>query len=77
MANNQIKEKNQELEQSNEEIRAINDELNEKNQIIEKANKETTASINYASLIQNALLYNDIQKYFQRSFVYHQPKDIV
>lgn len=75
--NQTIALQNAELEQSNEEIRAINDELNEKNGIIEKSNKEITSSISYASIIQKALLYNDVERHFPNSFVYHKPKDIV
>ena len=46
---------------------------------IEKTHKNTRDSIEYASLIQGALLstHNDIQPFFKDSFTYWMPKDTV
>jgi serine phosphatase RsbU (regulator of sigma subunit) len=67
----QKKKTNKILNQKNEQISA-------KNKIIEGKNKDITDSLNYAKLIQNAILpeENLLLKHFD-SFVYYLPKDIV
>jgi sigma-B regulation protein RsbU (phosphoserine phosphatase) len=51
----------------------------ERTQKIESQNREITCSIQYASRIQNALLYpaTDLNKLFQSYFILNKPKDIV
>ncbi|MCC7331815.1 MAG: tetratricopeptide repeat protein [Flavobacteriales bacterium] len=53
--------------------------LEEKNKEIESKNKDITDSIQYASLIQNAILpsLDDFKKVFPESFILYKPKDIV
>ena len=70
-----LKEKkrtNEKLNQQNEEIAQQRDQLNE-------TNKQITASINYAHLIQNAAISSkeEVRQLFPESFVYYQPKNIV
>lgn len=74
------------LEQQKEEIEAQRDELFRKNQLIEnqkqiaeQRNKDVLASIEYASLIQDALLPSEekMNRYFENYFVLYKPKDII
>ena len=83
--NNILKVKNQELNQSAEEIQTQRDQLfdqnaklQEANDVINSKNLAIRGSITYAQTIQTALLTKetDFYKYFETSFVYH-PKDIV
>lgn len=61
-----------EIESQRDTVLLINKELNTKN-------KQITDSINYAKLIQLAILpsLSEIQKSFPKSFIFFQPKDIV
>jgi serine phosphatase RsbU (regulator of sigma subunit) len=69
-----------------EEIEAQRDELYRQNQIIheqqertEQQNKDIIASIQYAKLIQDALLPSTetMDRYFNDNFVFYKPKDII
>ncbi|MCB2194866.1 MAG: SpoIIE family protein phosphatase [Bacteroidetes bacterium] len=69
-----------------EEIEAQRDELYRQNQIIqeqqektEQQNKDIIASIQYAKLIQDALLPSQetMNRYFTDNFVLYKPKDII
>ena len=64
-----LREANQTLEQK----------VIERTQKIELQNREITCSIQYASRIQNALLYpdTDLKRLFQSYFILNKPKDIV
>ncbi len=78
----QIKEKikaNNLLRLSNEEIKSQRDKIQEQFTIIKKQNTEITDSINYARLIQEAILppNNILSQYFNSSFIYFKPKSIV
>ncbi len=54
-------------------------EIMKQKNIIEKNHKHLTSSINYASLIQNAILPNIelFEKYFVENFILFKPRDIV
>ncbi|MCH8317386.1 MAG: SpoIIE family protein phosphatase, partial [Bacteroidetes bacterium] len=54
-------------------------ELSKANEVIAKKNKDITASINYASRIQDAILpdTDHLQKFFPDSFVLYKIKDLV
>ncbi len=76
----------EELRQNNEELLTLIEHLNdanniikENNNIIEKSHKNTTASINYATTIQKALLTNKktIDKLIKDYFILFRPKEIV
>ncbi len=64
-----LKEANQTLEQK----------VSDRTRKIELQNREITCSIQYASRIQNALLYphTDLEKLFHSYFILNKPKDIV
>lgn len=64
-----LKEANQTLEQK----------VQERTRKIESQNREIKCSLQYASRIQNALLYPDteLKKLFQSYFILNKPKDIV
>lgn len=53
--------------------------LSDANELIERKNDEILDSINYAKRLQDAILPNkeSIKKWFPKSFVFYQPKDIV
>ncbi|TAF68150.1 MAG: HAMP domain-containing protein [Cytophagales bacterium] len=86
-------EMNEELElkflkinEQKEEISAQKDKIEEQNlkiklaySEIESKNKDITASINYASRIQQSMLPEEhlLQSYFPESFILFEPKDIV
>ncbi len=57
----------------------LNEKLNEQKAVIEQKNKDLTASIDYAKIIQNSLLpaYEHLKNYFNESFIIYIPKDIV
>ncbi|WP_375560825.1 SpoIIE family protein phosphatase [Bernardetia sp. OM2101] len=70
--NNEILDKNQELEaQQTQLANAYND--------IQEKNKNITASINYAKRIQDAMLPSDerIKTVLEECFVFYKPRDIV
>ncbi|MFH2142228.1 MAG: two-component regulator propeller domain-containing protein, partial [Bacteroidota bacterium] len=82
----EIKEKNEELQQQNEEINCqakelnkINTNLENINILLQKKDAQITNSINYAKLIQEAILpsSNKIRDVFPESFVLFKPRDIV
>lgn len=83
-ANEEISEQQVELNTAYEELTATNDSLKETNDKLEnanvklaKANDNINASIAYASKIQKAILYNDIQEHFPKSFVFYRSKDVI
>ena len=71
------------VEEKTYELRELNDNLEEKvkerTQELAKINKDIKSNIEYASLIQNAILplKKDIDSFFTNSFVFWSPKDIV
>jgi serine phosphatase RsbU (regulator of sigma subunit) len=82
----EIEEKNEELTQLNEEIRAQNDhlekiytEISEQKELIEKSHHQITESINYAKLIQNAVLPNKelVSMLIPEHFILFKPCEIV
>ncbi|NJO01017.1 MAG: hypothetical protein HC880_04365, partial [Bacteroidia bacterium] len=82
----EIRQQNIELEKQREEIliqaenlRMANEAITRQKQDIEHKNEEITASINYASRIQRAMLprQDRIQHAFHDSFVLFMPRDIV
>ncbi len=83
---NEILEKNEELMQHQEEIRAQRDEIEKKNVILENSkkiiaakNERIISSIEYAQTIQQAILPKEEQlnELFKDQFVIFLPKDIV
>lgn len=64
---------------ANEKLVQSHHEILRQKRIVEEKNKEITDSINYARLIQKAILpgSGEIQKFFGESFVFFKPKDIV
>jgi len=74
-----IKEANEELQQTVEELNTTVNLAKNQRLEIEKQSRNTTASINYAKRIQNAMLPNseELSKAFPNSFVFYKPKDIV
>jgi len=66
-------------EQEKEIYRLRHVELKQAYDIIEEKNKDITASINYASRIQHAMLsdHNDIKELDKKCFILYLPKDIV
>jgi serine phosphatase RsbU (regulator of sigma subunit) len=84
--NEELRTSEEEIRQQAEELRATNESLNlaqSELQIafneIEQKNKDITASINYASRIQSALLALDeeIKNVFPQNFIFFKPRDIV
>jgi len=84
-ANTMLEEKQEEIMQQAEELRAINDELGIKNTEIERSyavvnrqNDNIKGSIRYAQTIQEAILISktELNKYFD-NFLIYKPKDIV
>ncbi len=71
-AKQQIAQQNEEIEQSKQEILIINKDITQKN-------KEIVDSINYAKVIQTAILPSKkrIKNHFKDAFVFYRPKDIV
>ncbi len=78
-ANKDILEKNHQLSELAEEIRAQNEEITTQKELIEDKNKKITDSIQYASLIQSAVLPDEelLSRHFTQSFVLYKPRDIV
>ncbi|GAB4493292.1 MAG: hypothetical protein OHK0045_22520 [Raineya sp.] len=75
----EINTQNEELQQQQEEILAQRDALEVMNKELDKKNKDTTASITYASRIQRGILpsASTIRKFFPEHFILFQPRDIV
>jgi tetratricopeptide (TPR) repeat protein len=78
-ANADITEKNLQLSELAEEVRAQNEEITVQKDLIEEKNKDITDSIQYASLIQNAVLppIESLKDNFSDFFVLYKPRDIV
>ncbi|WP_291725925.1 PP2C family protein-serine/threonine phosphatase [Bernardetia sp.] len=74
-----IEEQGRILKENNEEIRSQNLVIEEKSKTLEQTYNHIRDSITYAQRIQNALLGSpsNIKNYFQESFLFFQPKDIV
>ena len=74
-----VKERTAEISKQNLELEIQKNQIYQKNQIIEKKNENITASINYASRIQKAILGNEdsISSNFKDSFIFLKPRDIV
>lgn len=79
----EIEEHSEDLEKqvavSTSEIIAKNQALEEQKQELEKKNQNITASINYASRIQQAIIGSEeaVTSNFRDSFILFEPKDIV
>jgi len=76
----EIELKNEQLEKSKTEIETQNIELEKSKTEIEIRNTEITDSINYAKIIQTAILPQpqNIVDYFEnKAFVYFRPRDVV
>jgi phosphoserine phosphatase RsbU/P len=79
----ELRESQAERERLINELRIINDSLEEKIQqrtkALEEKNRDITASINYAKLIQESILpsLEDIRSVLPESFIIYMPKDIV
>jgi serine phosphatase RsbU (regulator of sigma subunit) len=78
-ANNDILQKNEEINQINVEVIAQRDNIISQKELIEKKTKQITDSINYAKRIQKATLVAPevLVTLLPNSFVLYQPKDIV
>ncbi len=78
-ANADIIEKNLQLSELAEEVRTQNEEITVQKDLIEEKNKDITDSIQYASLIQNAVLppIENLKDNFSDFFVLYKPRDIV
>ena len=78
-ANRDITEKNVQLSEQAEEIRTQNEEITTQKELIEEKNKNITDSIQYASLIQGAVLPSPdiLAESFSNHFVLFKPRDIV
>jgi len=82
----EVKNRTREIRKQKEEIESQRDEIEaQRNHVfnqmtqIEKQNKDITASIQYASRIQKAMLPGNInyQNYFREHFIYLLPRNIV
>jgi len=71
--------RNQIRKKANDKLISSRNEILKQKRIVEEKNKEITDSINYAKLIQKAILPDgtEIAKFFKESFVLFKPKDIV
>lgn len=78
-ANTEITEKNVQLSEMAEEVRAQNEEITFQKELIEEKNKSITDSIQYASIIQNAVISDEsvLASHFADHFVLMMPRDIV
>ncbi|TAE17713.1 MAG: hypothetical protein EAZ95_05970 [Bacteroidetes bacterium] len=78
-ANHELHEKNEEINQQKEEILIIAENLEELNKELNQKNEDITASIAYASRIQQAILpsLDQMKKGFGDAFVLYQPRDVV
>lgn len=70
---------NAELTQQKEELQAQSDQIGKQSTIISGVNRRMTEGLEYASIIQQALLPNTqiFKNYFNNHFVIYKPKDIV
>ncbi len=77
--NNELEDKNFEINQQKEEIITQNEVLHQQNIKIEKSHKKITDSINYASRIQEAMLPAKvaIDQFLPENFIFFKPRDIV
>jgi len=75
----QLEVYNEKMQIQNYEIYEKNIEITEQRDILQKANKHVTASITYASRIQQAIIPSDVwaDTTFADHFVFWKPKDIV
>ena len=78
-ANKDIIDKNVQLSELAEEIRTQNEEITTQKELIEEKNKNITDSIQYASLIQTAVLPTPdiLSESFNDYFILFKPRDIV
>ncbi len=74
-----VDKRTQEISQKNLELENQKNEIIRKTEIIEKKNQNITASINYASRIQKAIIGSEdaVSSNFKDSFILIKPKDIV
>lgn len=74
-----IEKQNIELQSKNELIEKQNSDLQIKNQQIEEQHEQITASIDYASKIQKAILpsLKSIMTNFKDAMIYYKPRDVV
>ncbi|MFO8068116.1 MAG: SpoIIE family protein phosphatase, partial [Bacteroidales bacterium] len=86
ISHDSIKKKNNLLEQANEEIKAQKDEITSQRDMvfsqkkqIENQNRKITDSINYARVIQGAVLPSteNISNILEQYFILYKPKEIV
>ena len=75
----EIEDKNEKLNQTNEEILAISEKLDEQNQKLTHQNEHILSSIQYAKRIQEAILPSDskVKNIITNSSILYLPKDIV
>jgi serine phosphatase RsbU (regulator of sigma subunit) len=83
-ANNKIKQLEADFSRLKSEKEAqiqrlINVELKGASELIKTKNEQILSSVSYAALIQNAILppISNLNSWFQDSFIFYQPKDIV
>jgi serine phosphatase RsbU (regulator of sigma subunit)/tetratricopeptide (TPR) repeat protein len=78
-ANHELHEKNEEINQQKEEILIIAENLEDMNKELNQKNEDITASIAYASRIQQAILptLDYMKQGFGDAFVLYQPRDVV
>lgn len=74
-----IEQQKDEVKQQRDIARTEHEEANKQKLIVEEKNKEIVDSINYAQLLQSAILpqLEDFNKEFHEAFVLFRPKDIV
>ena len=79
LTNKELAAKNIEIEKQNEEIKASRDQLDTAYKIIEQKNERITKSIDYAWMIQTAMLpdKDTLCNLVSDSFIYFKPRDIV
>jgi serine phosphatase RsbU (regulator of sigma subunit) len=77
--NEEIKSQNDELETQNDYLAKQRDEISHQRDEISNQKKQITSSIEYASLIQKAVLAtdNEIREVTPEYFIIYRPKDIV
>jgi len=77
--NTEINQQKEELHSQTEYLMQANEEIIQQKQLVEKTHSEITDSIIYASRIQRAVLpdINSFKLFFQDSFIYHKPKNVV
>lgn len=77
--NIQLRELNAEIYQQKEEINTQKEQIEEQFVVVNKQKDQITASIKYASRIQQAMLpfKNKIETFFTESFILYKPRDIV